>query len=242
MTDFNNIMNFVKEIKINQTKKTILSALYILTGLDVYKELMITTCNVVNETYKQQKRNPKQNANHVTQVEVKAKYDQLLKRLKGEQTAQNFVDFIIIAFMSGIRMPPRRNEYCDVMVKGYNKTTDNYVEKSNIVFNSYKTAPKYGKQTVIIPRDLVIIINKSKKLNPTDYLLYNVKTNKKLSSSDLTKRLHVIFDGKKVGCDELRSSYISNLYKDVPKLLEFEQIATAMSHSTQTAQLAYVKK
>jgi hypothetical protein len=80
------------------------------------------------------------------------------------------------------------------------------------------------------------------KTNPTEYLLYNLNTNKPFSSSDLSKRLKKIFNNENIGCDQLRSIYLSHLYKNIPKLSELQNTAEAMGHSLNTAFTNYVKK
>ena len=49
------IMNYLKE-KPSQTRKSVLSALFVLTGNDAYRKLMIEDCGVVNAAYKNQKK------------------------------------------------------------------------------------------------------------------------------------------------------------------------------------------
>jgi hypothetical protein len=49
------ILDFL-DTKNDQTKKTSLSALYVLTKKDEYKEVMTSVMNAVNATYKQQKK------------------------------------------------------------------------------------------------------------------------------------------------------------------------------------------
>ena len=234
-------MDHVEEMDVKQTQKTLLSALYILTGLEVYKTLMITICNEVNLIYKTQKLNPKQKANHVSWETVVAKYEQVKKLLKVDPTEENYVNYFVIACMSGVLWPPRRNEWVYVKLRNYNKEQDNYYDKSIFYFNIYKTAYKYKLQTIKVKKDFALIIGRWMKINKTDYLLYNPNTGKPLSSSDLTKRLHTIF-GKDVGCSALRSTFLSHIYKDIPALAQMEKTAENMGHTLDTALSNYVKK
>jgi len=141
------IVDHVEENKVKQTQKTLLSALYILTGLEEYKTLMLTICHEVNLEYISQKLNPKQKANRVSWETVLAKYEQVKKILKADPSEDNYVNFFIIACMSGVLWPPRRNEWVYVKLKNYNKE-DNYYQKKTIYFNKYKTAYKYKEQTI----------------------------------------------------------------------------------------------
>ena len=85
-----------------------------------------------------------------------------------------------------------------------------------MVFNSYKTARTYGEQRVEIPKPLKSILTKWIKRNPTEYLLFDSKSNK-LSSVKITQRFNVIFDGR-VSTNSLRHSYLSNKYQDTIQL------------------------
>ena len=49
------VLHTLKEVEPNK-RKTLLSALFILTGEDDYKKLMLSDCKIVNENYKQQKK------------------------------------------------------------------------------------------------------------------------------------------------------------------------------------------
>ena len=91
------------------------------------------------------------------------------------------------------------------------KALKDYLEKNNMVFNSYKTAKCYGEQKVVIPSGLKSILNKWLKHNPTDYLIFDTNMNP-LSSVKLNQRLNKLFDGKKVGVNLLRHSYLTDKY------------------------------
>ena len=52
------IMDFLKE-KPSQTRKSVLSTLFVLTGNDAYRKLMIEDCKVVNAAYKDRKKTQK---------------------------------------------------------------------------------------------------------------------------------------------------------------------------------------
>jgi hypothetical protein len=88
---------------------------------------------------------------------------------------------------------PRRNEWAMVKIKDYDKEKDNYLEKGICYFHKFKTDKIYGSQSVKIKgTEIWKYILKWLKTNPTDYLLYNLNTNKAFSSSDLSKRLKKI--------------------------------------------------
>jgi hypothetical protein len=90
---------------------------------------------------------------------------------------------------------------------------DNYIEGNNLVFNSYKTSKTYGQQKVAIPIKLRNILNKWIAINPTDDLLFDANYNP-LSSVKLNQRLNKLFDGKKVGINGLRHTYLTDKFGD----------------------------
>jgi hypothetical protein len=63
--------------------------------------------------------------------------------------------------------------------------------------------------------------------------------NTKFSAQNITRELNTIF-GKKISTSMLRHIYLSNLYKDVPKLNQMIRTAEEMGHSVGEA-MKYVK-
>ena len=62
LTEKDKIIKYIKDnITSNQTQKTVLSALYILTDSQEYKDIMLDICNCkkVNDNYKEQKMSDK---------------------------------------------------------------------------------------------------------------------------------------------------------------------------------------
>ena len=235
------IIEYINGLEKLQSQKTLLSALYILTHEEDYRTLMLAKCKLVNDQYKEQKMSADRKEHYISFDQIKGKYLSLKNGLKNAD-AEHIVDFLIVALMSGVLIPPRRNEWCDVKIRHFDKDKDNFLDKNTVTFHTYKTESKYGVQVVKVPRELHAILKKWIGMNQTDYLLYNSNTKKKLSSSDLTKRIHRIFQNSKIGCDMFRSIYLSHIYKDVPKLNELQSIADSMGHNIATAMTAYVKK
>ena len=58
------------------SRKTKLSALFVITGLEEYRRVMLTDCSETNEIYKQQKKTQKQEDGWVTMKEVQDLYKQ----------------------------------------------------------------------------------------------------------------------------------------------------------------------
>ena len=62
-----------------------------------------------------------------------------------------------------------------------------------------------------------------------------------LSSSQISRMLNKIFDGKKISVDMLRHIYLTDLYKNVPSIRDMEKTAEDMGHSVESA-MTYVKR
>jgi hypothetical protein len=143
---------------------------------------------------------------------------------------QQIQNFIILALMSGVFIPPRRSlDYCEFKIKNINKETDNYLEKNKLVFNRYKTAKTYGQQSVDIPVQLRNILTKWSKINPTDYLLVDTNGNK-LNSVKLNQRFNSIFGGRKIATNQMRHTFLTDKYAETSKKnKEMEQDLTDMA-------------
>ena len=81
---------------------------------------------------------------------------------------------------------------------------------------SYKTAKTYGEQRIEMPKEVVSILKKWVKINPTEYLLFNHK-GEKLIYTNLTQRLNEIL-GKGLSVNALRHSFLKEKYTDYSKL------------------------
>ena len=130
------------------------------------------------------------------------------------QTIQNY---IILCLLGGVYIPPRRSkDYVDFKIKNIDKSKDNYLIKNKLVFNSYKTAKTYGQQEIIVPPELLKILRKWIKCNPTDYLLFDSNKHQ-LSNVKLNQRLNKLFDHKKVSTNALRHTFLSEKYQSTIK-------------------------
>jgi hypothetical protein len=90
-----------------------------------------------------------------------------------------------------------------------------------------------------IPKELKSILKKWMKINPTDWLLFDMNL-EPLTSIKLNQRLNKIF-GKKTGVNLLRHSYLTDRFTDhTEKQKEAEQTMTDMGSSINQLQL-YVK-
>jgi len=243
-------------------RKTILSALTVISGKKEYRDLMMNDIGDYRREIEKQEKTPAQEKSWTTQQEILDKYKQLEKQAapllkKGSLTnpeKQKVQDYIILALLSGIHISPRRSkDYVDFKLRNASEE-DNYISdnKKQLVFNSYKTSKSYGKQTVSLPTKLRNILNRWAAVNDSDYLLIDSKgqplgngnRDSQSGSVKLNQRLEKLFN-KKVGVNGLRHSYLTEKYQDTEeekkKKLEKEKTMKEMGSSVEMIK-SYVKE
>ena len=230
------------------TRKTILSALFILTGNGEYQKQMLSDCKDANNLYKQQKKTDKQEENWMSNEELKDIYDNYYNSVntmlqkKIITDTKLVINYILLGCVSGVSgLPPRRSlDYTDLKINNYDPDTDNYYSKGIFHFNKYKTAKTYGLQTLNVKElapEFYKILRKWIKINDNDYLLYSSNGNK-LTSPQMTRMLHNIF-GKKVSIDMIRHIYLTDKYGKINS--DMKKMALEMGHPPEEQSL-YIKK
>lgn len=243
-------------------RKLRLSALVVLTQHhDVskkYRDLMMADIKSTSDENNKQEKTPKQKENWISQEDILKLHEDMSKRasfmmnpkytrFKSRDDRKLFFNYLILSLY--VLNPPRRLlDYTEMLMSKPKEATKlNYITdpKRNapkkFVFNTYKTASKYGEQIVEIHPKLKMILNKWKLLNPESKYLLENQQGQKLSPSDLTKRLNSIF-GRKISVNMLRHIFISEeVLKDMPKIQELQEVAREMGHSMDQ-QILYAKK
>jgi hypothetical protein len=222
--DSKKVLEFLKELPANK-RKTLLSALVVITDDASYRKQMMEDVSDYNKEINKQEKTESQKESWISTEEVKSIYDILKKNAdllykKSSHTPselQQIQNFIILALMSGVFIPPRRSlDYCEFKIKNINKELDNYLDKNKLVFNRYKTAKTYGQQSVDIPVQLRNILTKWSKINPSEYLLIDTNGNK-LNSVKLNQRFNSIFGGKKIATNQMRHTFLTDKYAETSK-------------------------
>ena len=232
-------------------RKTILSALVVLTNNEEYRNQMNKDVSSYNEEIQKQEMSITQKENWVEKDEIKKVYDKLEKKSKdiykkpNKSTAdlQEIQNFIILALLGGQIIPPRRSlDYCNFKISNVDETKDNYYDTSThkFVFNSYKTAKSYGRQEISVPVKLRNIIKKWKTINPTDYLLFDTNMNP-LTAVKLNQRMNKIFDGKNISINQMRHTYLTSKFKNTS--MENKELKKTMEQMSSSIEMAptYIK-
>jgi len=215
------ILKYLEDVSPNK-RKSILSSLFVLTKDPVYQKNMVNDINNYEENVKMEIKQPKEEENWLSKEELdeiyqreKQIYNHLAKKKNHNMDdLQQMQNYIILSLYTLI--PPRRSlDYTEMKIKNPEVLEDNYIDKNDFVFNRYKTSKFYNQQREKISKELMIILKKWLKFNPTDYLLFDSNKNK-LTPSKLTRRLNRIF-GKNISTSSLRKFYISHKYQNYIK-------------------------
>ena len=226
------VLEVLKDVAFNK-RKTILSALVIITDKKEYRELMGDDIRSYNTDISKQEKSETQEANWIEPTDVANVFTELKRNAdliykkshKTPSDIQQIQNYIIIALLGGIFISPRRaKDFCDFKIKNMDTDKDNYIDKKKMVFNSYKTAKTYGKQEIALPPALKTILTKWFSVNPTDYLLFDTNMNP-MTAVKLNQRINRIFD-KKVGVNILRHSYLTDKFGET--IQQKKEIADTM--------------
>lgn len=242
------VIPIINEMSSKQSKKTLLSALFVLTGNQEYSDLMKIVANEVSEEYSkgQIKDTRKENQMKLTQDKLKEIYNLYYNLLLKNPSLENYTNYFIVAVTSGqAEIPPRRNlDYTEMMIRNLpkDKSEINYIDKTNFIFNRFKTAKFVNPEDrdVKIPPELFKMIKKYMKDFNYDYLLVR-DDGTKFTSSALTKRLNKIY-GKHIGVSALRSINLQQDKETIDALKVLEEKTKQMGTSVSSAKDFYIKK
>lgn len=242
-TSPNLYINELKDKNIS-SKKTALSALYVLTGNQKYKDEMMKTIDEYNKDIDKQEKTEKQSESWIEKKKIDELIDHYKKNLNYYYKTKDYSkiqEYIILVLMTGIMVNPRRlKDYTDFKIKNIDKDKDNYLERKKLIFNSYKGSDKKGKSIIPITTQLNNILRKWININPHEYLFFNEKGNK-LSNVVLNQRLNKIFKSK-VSVNALRHSFLTDKHLQTLKAMdELDKDMKDMGSSMLQAKL-YIKK
>jgi len=214
--DVNAVMTHLAEVPANK-RKTILSALVVITSNETYRDKMMEDCkkytaDIAEHPSTEHSINQEQIRDIFDTVKKNAKFYMKKKENLTMNELQIIQKYIILCLLSGIYIAPRRlKDFTDFKIKNVGEN-DNYIDKKTLVFVSYKTAKTYGEQRIDMPKELINILKGWVKINPSDYLLFNHK-GEKLIYTNLTQRLNDIL-GKGLSVNALRHSFLKDKYTE----------------------------
>ena len=181
-----------------------------------------------------------QEKNWISWGEIMKKQEDLKEKMKtGDWEAQ--LQSMVLSLFTLI--PPRRNEYQNMLVGTPGATDTNYLDLKGkkFVFNVFKTSRKDGSMELAIPDTLMDVIKMYLKHHPLrkeksyPFLVY-ADGSPLTQVNSVTRILNRVF-GKAVGCSMLRHIYLTEKFKGTHE--DMKLIAGQMSHSVQT-QKSYI--
>ena len=132
-------------------------------------------------------------------------------------------------------IPPRRVESMWRLRLSESKT-ENHITKNNLVLIKHKNSPKFGTNIVKLPSIVTTVIEQMRK----DGYVYlaSFEDKKHMSLKTFRRVLRKVFGTSPAN---LRSSFITYIYKQNFNYTEKEQIAKLMGHNVSVQHLHYLK-
>jgi hypothetical protein len=204
--------------------------------------------NQNNDKLKKQIMTPSRAKNFVTFSAIEHKRDEYKNKFENNKD-DNKTNLIYLILCLFTYQAPIRHQYEDAeIVKKIPSTKDkNFIlddnNKYSIILNDDKVIKSHGKAIIKFDDKLNNIIYESLEAYPRKYLLSMIsKPDIPLGIQNFNYILKDVFDGKRVGINIFRSSYISDKYKDPDFSIEKkDELAKEMRHSREIADLAYNK-
>lgn len=221
---FNNVNDFVKYLEKMpaSTRKGRYGALFVLTGIKEYNDLMREDIKEHDKIKDTQEQTEKQKENSITEQDLDNKMEEMNANLKQWVATKNLSklqDFLILVLYGGYFLAPRRSaDFVFFKLRNVDESKDNFLQlyrkdkklHGRLVFNEFKTKQR-GQDVIDIPDDLVWFLRKWKNMITSDYLFFNSKTNEQISNVVLNQRIGNIFN-KKVGTSAFRHLYMTSKY------------------------------
>ena len=235
-------------------RKTIMSALTVLTTHDekvaeVYRTELYKLIKEYDTLQLEQKKTQKETENWIEWDDVLKVYDDMAKdmnpimkrkNIKSDDEVHRFQLFVLLSLF--VLIPPRRaKDWVDFKIRDVDVDKNNYYNEKDkvLVFNSFKTAKHYGKQTVPVPPKLATILKKWLSFNPSDYLFFGM-LGRPIRQPQVAQWLYSIFN-RHVSVNALRHSYLTQFHSKRNSLKDMDEIAKNMAHSIKMS-LQYAKE
>jgi len=198
-TQHKKIMAFMADFS-SSKRKSILSALYIVTGNMIYNEKMKEDMSVVYDQYKTQKKTAKEEENWIEWEDVIKLHSDLMREVgpiftkpRINNAEFNKLNRYILLSCYTMIAPRRIQDFKLMKIRSYDSETDNHynIDTGDFVFHKYKTAGVYGSQTININNtDLQSLIEVWMDINDSDFLIVSERDHSVgVKGSNLTSML-----------------------------------------------------
>lgn len=262
--DHESVLEYFSSISNLASKKTMVTSVVVmLKSYDfdkditkIYSDFMLSLSKAQNTEYLENRKSEKEDANWITQKEIKKIVKDLKKKTKDKtlterQKVDTLQQLLVVSLYT--ELPPVRNDFsfCKILEKIPDNEPDNYINLNTkeFILQQYKTSKFYGKKNIELPDTLFKIIKEFEKLKKEiygdkihhNYLLINTTNFAPMNRNCLTKYLNKIFAPRKVSSTILRKAYLSEKYPITHTMQEMVKDADIMCHSLNVAQKVYKK-
>ncbi|RZK04085.1 MAG: hypothetical protein EOO46_17550 [Flavobacterium sp.] len=200
--------------KPNQSKRSILSAIRVLTNDESYIDF-IRVMNKRVERYTEDQKTKKNSLTMEVVEDIVARYKRMVKQDDSyDVNNYHYCNWILVLLTSGTMIPCRRSmDWFHFKIRNVDKTKDKYLQGNKMIFNSFKTVSTNKEARVVrVPDELYFILRRWINHSKNDYLVFQ-ENGRPFTSSTFTKRIQRLY-GKGVSVSQLRSIYTSNVLRD----------------------------
>ena len=262
LKDFDEVQKLIEQKKAPSTKRTHYSAIVTaLKGRDGFKEIYDKAhsfmMKINKETPLTDTKSKSQSQNWMSFEDLKALRDAMetsvtakIKKEKKAITTQTYnqlLDLVILSLYT-LQQPRRSVDYHQMLIgKGDNKQS-NYLDKTNFIFNNYKTSGTYSQQVVPITPEMLRVLKVYLKYHSTTdkHFLIRADGSHIQASSAITHILNRV-TGKKISTSLIRNifatSEMGSNKKEFKEVMEkLQKTADNMSTSVNVLINQYTKK
>ncbi|RZK10580.1 MAG: hypothetical protein EOO46_10200 [Flavobacterium sp.] len=201
--------------KPNQSKRSILSAIRVLTNDEAYIDFIRVMNERVAQRYTEDQKTKKNSLTMQDVENIVARYKRMVKQDDSyDVNDYHYCNWILVLLTSGTMIPCRRSmDWFNFKIRNIDKTKDNYLQGNKMIFNSFKTISTNKEAKVVrVPDELYFILRRWINHSKNDYLVFQ-ENGRPFTSSSFTKRIQRLY-GKGVSVSQLRSIYTSSVLRD----------------------------
>lgn len=176
------------------------------------------------------------------------KVQELINIYNSDYNIKNMIKLLVLSLY--VLQPPLRNDYYNMKIiynDAHNDKKSNYLllDKDNIyiIINNDKVINLHGTAEIPITNAILKTIIKIylDEYAPNNIYLFQNKNGTPYKKHQIQYIINTMFNDKLLNIYNLRSSYITNFYKNNLGLLERSILADKMRHGTKQAELSYFK-
>ena len=176
------------------------------------------------------------------------KVQELINIYNSDYNIKNMIKLLVLSLY--VLQPPLRNDYYNMKIiynDAHNDKKSNYLllDKDNIyiIINNDKVINLHGTAEIPITNTILKTIIKIylDEYAPNNIYLFQNKNGTPYKKHQIQYIINTMFNDKLLNIYNLRSSYITNFYKNNLGLLERSILADKMRHGTKQAELSYFK-